>query len=229
MRKLKILQLKEAKNISPFGYAEMLRNLPDLCSLGRCDSFGEVITTLFHKCSVYKRSVGTIPTVLALAKVDCSGPISDYELHLIANHCPKMRNLRLVYNPVVHRGSESQSELPDLAVLSKISNLDEIGIMSADFYSHSLFTVIETAGSRLTHLELTNVDELNLAGLMMIGDHCKLVTHLSICCCHYTPEQSDRIRLEQACTPQVGREKRKMLHLKTYFRPGYRTEDHFQN
>ena len=158
---------------------------------------------MYHKWSVYKRSVGTIPAFLAPEKVDCEGPISDHELYLISKHCPKMRNIRLVYNPVVSRVSESEAELPDLAVLSKISNLKQLGMMSADFYSHSLFTVIKTTGGRLTHLELTNVDELNLASLMMIGDSCKLVTHLNICCCHYTPEPSDRNKLEQACTPQA--------------------------
>eukprot|EP00092_Neocalanus_flemingeri_P047629 GFUD01054046.1.p1 GENE.GFUD01054046.1~~GFUD01054046.1.p1 ORF type:complete len:322 (+),score=73.77 GFUD01054046.1:840-1805(+) len=207
--------MKDAINISPFGYAELLRKLPELCSLGRCDAFGEVITTLYHKWSLYKRSVGTIPAILALEKIDCEGPISDNELSLIAEHCPKMRNIRLVYNPVVSRRSSSESELPDLAVLSTISNLDQLGIMSADFYSHSLFTVIKTAGGRLTHLELTNVDELNLAGLMMIGDHCMMLTCLNISSCHYTPEPSDRNKLEQACTPQaLSKEKRPFSKLR---------------
>ena len=89
------------------------------------------MTTLYHKWSVYKRSVGTIPAFLPLEKVDCEGPISDYELHLICKHCPKMRDIRLVYNPVVIRVSES--ELPALAVLTKISSLDQLGVMSADF------------------------------------------------------------------------------------------------
>ena len=97
-----------------------------------------------------------------------------------------MQNMKLLYNPVASRVNDPESELPDLAVLSTISNLDQLGVMSADFYSHSLFTVIKTTGGRLTHLELTNVDELNLAGLMMIGDHCMMMTHLNICCCHYT-------------------------------------------
>ena len=193
----------DATNISPFGYAELLRSLHELCSLGRCDSFGEVITTFYHKWSVYKRSVATIPAFLALERVDCEGPVSGYELHLFSEHCPKLVSIRLVYNPVVSRTSGSEPDLPDLAALSRISNLDQLGVMSADFYSHSLFTVIKTTGGKLTQLELSNVDELNLASLMMIGDACRQLTHLTVCCCHYTPEQDDRSRMEQACTPQA--------------------------
>ena len=200
LRKLKSLQLKDAVNISPFGYAEILRNLHDLCTLGRCDSFGEVITTLYHKYSVYKRSVGTIPNILCLEKVDCDGPISEYELHLISQHCPNMRNMSFVYSPSVTRLSESDSDLPDLAALTKFPNLTELSIMSADFYSHSLFTMITSCGSRLTHLDLTNVDELNFASLLMIGENCKKLVSLSICCSHYNPDPSDRRKLEQVCT-----------------------------
>ena len=101
------------------------------------------MTIMYHKWSLYKGSV--IPSFLSLEEVDCEGPISDFELHLIANHCPKMRNIKLVYNPVLSRGNDSE-ELTDLALLSKMSNLDQLGIISADFYSHSLFTVIKTAG-----------------------------------------------------------------------------------
>ena len=198
-----MLQMKDATNISPFGYAELLRNIQELSSLGRCDSFGEVVTTLYHKKSVYKRSVGSVPATLALETVDCEGPISEYELHLVYKHCPKLKNLRLVYNPVVSRLSDSESDCPDLAIISKLPNLTQLCVMSADFYSHSLFTVVTGMGSRLTKVELSNVDELNLASLVMIGDHCMQITSLAICCCHYTPEHSDRGKLEQLCTPQA--------------------------
>eukprot|EP00092_Neocalanus_flemingeri_P047128 GFUD01053308.1.p1 GENE.GFUD01053308.1~~GFUD01053308.1.p1 ORF type:complete len:398 (-),score=107.67 GFUD01053308.1:129-1178(-) len=196
LKKMKKLQLIEATHISSFGYAELLLNLPQLCSLGNCDSFGEVINILYNNYHYQ-----AIPNMLPLEQVDCEGPISDYELHLIANHCPKMRDIRLVYNASFSRRYES--EVFDLAILSKMSTLDQVGIISADFYSHSMFTVLKTKGARLTHLELTNVDELNLASLMMIGDHCKLLSHVNICCCHYTPQPGDRTRMEQACTPQA--------------------------
>ena len=44
--------------------------------LGRCDAFGEVLTTLYSKWSLYHRSVGSIPKVLKLESVDCQGMIS---------------------------------------------------------------------------------------------------------------------------------------------------------
>merc|ERR1711915_57893 len=60
--------------------------------------------------------------------------------------------------------------------------------------------MITNCGSRLTHLGLTNVDELNFASLLMIGENCKKLVSLNICCSHYNQDPSDRRKLEQACT-----------------------------
>ncbi len=51
---------------------------------------------------------------------------------------------------------------------------------------------------RLTGLELTNIDELNLTAVVMIGAGCPRLQHLKIAHCHYTAEQNDRRRLEAA-------------------------------
>lgn len=75
--------------------------------------------------------------------------------------------------------------------------------MSAEFYSHSLFTVVTQSGSRLTSLELSGVDEMNLAAVVMIGVNCPNLQHLAIACCHYTQEVGDRLRLENICTEEA--------------------------
>ena len=203
LKKLKRLNLKEPKNMSSSGYAELLRNLPELCFLGRCDSFGEVIAMLYDKWSLYKRSIRTIPNLIPLEEVACAGSISEYELSLISRHCPKMRKLSLEYKPIFSRDTNSDSDLPELALLSNLSHLEQLCITFADFYSHSLLTAVKTVGGRLTCLELNNVDELNLASLVVIGEYCQLVSQLVISNCHYTPELSDRAHLEQACTEKA--------------------------
>jgi hypothetical protein len=53
-------------------------------------------------------------------------------------------------------------------------------------------------GSRLTSLELTNIDELNLNAIVMIGAGCHRLERLKISYCHYTVEANDRRRLEAA-------------------------------
>ena len=77
-------------------------------------------------------------------------------------------------------------------------------VLSAEFYSHSLFTVVvqvkrglldpgesshnmkTQSGSRLTSLELSSVDEMNLAAVVMIGVNCLGLQLLALSCCHYT-------------------------------------------
>jgi hypothetical protein len=45
---------------------------------------------------------------------------------------------------------------------------------------------------------LTNIDELNLNAIVMIGAGCPLLERLKISYCHYTVEANDRRRLEAA-------------------------------
>ena len=54
------------------------------------------------------------------------------------------------------------------------------------------------AGSGLTCLELTGVDELNLSAIFMIGTGCSRLRRITIAYCHYTTEPNDRRRLEAA-------------------------------
>lgn len=85
---------------------------------------------------------------------------------------------------------------------------------SADFYNHGLFAVITQAGPRLTRLELSSVDELNLAAILMVGAHCPLLAALSLSCCHYTQEPGDSARLE-AARSEAGRPHRPFGRLRT--------------
>lgn len=48
----------------------------------------------------------------------------------------------------------------------------------------SFLTTLQ-AGPRLTSLELSGVDELNLAAVAMVGASCRLLEHLALSCCHY--------------------------------------------
>jgi len=198
MKKLEVVQLKETPDIKEIGFAEILRNLPKLKSLGQCNYFGAAINTLYSKWSLYQRSVGSIPEVLALQEVECDGPVTDYELEMVREHCPELRSLKLKYS----QGKESFShQSPGLFNLIRLTRLEKLGVISTDFYSHSLFSVIQTSGAHLTSLSLYNVDEMNLSSLLMIGSHCPNLLSLVLSCCHYTPDQSDRTRLESICNP----------------------------
>jgi len=163
-----------------------------------------------------------LPPTLAIEEVDCRGAVSAAELSLIARHCPKLRSLVLVYghgrrdedHNLGHghhaRGRGEDEAHPGrghdgshLAPLASLQGLQSLQVLSAEFYSHSLFTVVTQSGSRLTSLELSGVDEMNLAAVVMIGVNCPNLQHLAIACCHYTQEVGDRLRLENICTEEA--------------------------
>ena len=197
MKKLKSLSFEGEPYPSPCGYAELLRNLSDLRNLGQCNCFGEVLSTLYSNWSIYNRSVGGIPGILKLESVDCNGPISGQEIAFIQTYCPNIKSIKLAYS-LMNR-SEARESFGHLTSLSTLSNLQRLGVTSADFYSHSLFSVLRM-GSKLTSLELANVDEMNLNAIMMIGSSCPNLEKLSIFCCHYTVEEQDTRKLAEACT-----------------------------
>lgn len=52
---LEVVELFEDKEVTPVGYAQLLRANPNLKSLGRCDCFGQVLFMLYDKLSLYRR------------------------------------------------------------------------------------------------------------------------------------------------------------------------------
>ena len=197
MKKLKSLSFEGECQPSPCGYAELLRNLPDLRNLGQCNCFGEVLSTLYSNWSIYYRSVGGIPKILKLESVDCNGPISGQEIAFIQTYCPNIKSIKLAYS-LMNR-LEARESFGHLTSLSTLANLQRLGVTSADFYSHSLFCVLRM-GTKLTSLELANIDEMNLNAIMLIGANCPNLEQLSIFCCHYTVEEADTRKLAEACT-----------------------------
>ena len=196
LKRLEFFSCTGDQSISPYGFAELLRNLPELRNLGSCDCFGEVLTTLYSKWSLYHRSVGSIPKILALDKIDCRGPITPQEISYINMYCPNMKSFSFAYT-WRHR-EELNESFGNLSGLSTLSNLQELTVTSADFYSHSLFSVMRT-GAGMTSLSLSNIDEMNLNSIIMIGSGCPNLVALSISCCHYAVEQGDANKMLEGC------------------------------
>lgn len=194
LKQLKTFNVEGDSIISPYGFAELLRTLPDLRNLGKCNSFGEVLTTLYSKWSLYHRYHGTTPKVLKLESVDCDGPITGKEIVNLQVYCPNLKSLKLVYN--LFNRQESNESCGHLFSLAGLSNLTILGITSADFYSHSIFSILRE-GSRITTLELTNIDEMNLSSIIMIGSGCRHLEILSINCCHYNVETNDAKKISE--------------------------------
>jgi len=196
MKKLHSINFDGKSEVSPYSFAELLRNIHGLKHLGKCNCFGEVLTTMYSKWSLYHRSVGSMPHVLSIESVDCKGPISGQELAYIHKYCPNIKKLGLAYNRRTSLDmNEDSGHLNALAHLLKMKHLT---VSSADFYSHSLFSVLRT-GVNIHSLSLSNIDEMNLSAVMMIGSGCPNLASLTISCCHYTVELVDTSKLSQLC------------------------------
>ena len=52
---LRLVELYENKDVSPVGFAHLLRSNPRLKSLGKCNCIGQVLSTLFDEESIYRR------------------------------------------------------------------------------------------------------------------------------------------------------------------------------
>ena len=58
---LETVELFDDKDVTPVGYAQLLRSNPQLKSLGKCDCFGQVLFMLYDNSSLYRRSYTNMP------------------------------------------------------------------------------------------------------------------------------------------------------------------------
>ena len=65
---------------------------------------------------------------------------------------------------------EGQGE--HLSKLAVLDHLTQWSISSANFYEHQIFNLLEVRGDQLVHLELVEVDEVNLNAILLLGSHC---------------------------------------------------------
>ncbi|CAB4058779.1 unnamed protein product [Lepeophtheirus salmonis] len=131
-RKLQYVELYENQNVSPVGYAQMLRSNPQLKSLGRCECFGSVLTTIFDDNSIYRKSVVNVPEFLNLVEIDSSERIATKELMFLIQNCPKVKKLRIKYYPDDYRFDEKESSyLSALIGLDQLTDIRLIGMAIA--------------------------------------------------------------------------------------------------
>ena len=200
LKKLQSSSITGMQNLHTI-HSVMLRDLPELKDIGKCD-FGSVLKSLYkfiHK----DYSLRGDPVLLALETIDSvvlnREPIGPKEIYLLPMHFPNLKALKFVYIKGKERFySSSLEDYDHLSSLSFLPNLEKLVIYQADFFSHSLFSVLQN-GSKLTSLELMDIDEMNLNALMMIGSGCQHLQELVIARCYFTTEASDAKKLTDTC------------------------------
>ena len=189
LRKLEKLRLFQVRNISTWGYATLLRNLENLTELAGCDSFPAALSSLVTARRLSQPR-------LRLESLQCDGAMTEPEGGEGVAHCPRLRSIKLVYRPHL------DSATPHLATLALLPHLANIKIVSADFYNHSVFRLLQTSPARLSRLELSDCDEMNLNSLVMIGQLCPSLASLNLSCCHFSLDGEQREKINEMCSLQ---------------------------
>ena len=78
-----------------------------------------------------------------------------------------------------------------MAELCNLEGLHEIYLTGSDFFSHSIFQLLEVRGDQISALALNDIDEMNLNAVILIGDRCPNLTKLALIKCHYQMELGD--------------------------------------
>ena len=136
------------------------------------------------------------------------------ELSHLVKRCPNLNKLRFKY----HRNSSNEDE-DHLAKLCVLDHLTQLSISCANFFEHHLFQVLEVRGDQIVHLELVDVDEINLNGILMLGANCTNLKKLCLHGCHFQMQPEDVGTVDALCQSKIH-ESGKSNILKTYCKYG---------
>jgi len=89
-------------------------------------------------------------------------------LELFVRFCPKTRHINLYVDEDGHL----------LTPLARLQDLQEIKLLACNFYSDRVDTLLRERGASLTLLHLEHVDQLDMAALCIIAEHCPALRKL---------------------------------------------------
>ena len=84
------------------------------------------------------------------------------QIELVSKYCPKIRKMLFMFE----RGT------CNLQILDSFSKLQDLELWGGAFYTDGLCELIQVIGSRLTHLTLIHVEELDLRALAIVTNCC---------------------------------------------------------
>ncbi|KAJ0181800.1 hypothetical protein K1T71_002522 [Dendrolimus kikuchii] len=166
-----IAKFKELKSVQLYrtfvtldGFVNLLLKCKNLQDIGRCDEIGKVLEyiNLYHPKS---GPFGLVTYVSRYATND--------HLQLAVQLCPYIRSMTVFHNTL-------QS---DLMVLIGLGHLQELKLLSCDFYADQIKQVLQVKGCNITHLHLEHVDQIDLNALMYISQMCPLLESLTLYNC----------------------------------------------
>ncbi|PNF39442.1 hypothetical protein B7P43_G11774 [Cryptotermes secundus] len=158
------------------GYAVLLKGLPRLEDLGRCDEFGFILEHL--------RSTESHIGPFGL-KIFQSRDVTTYHLNLLIEMCPRVTHVSIYHD----------ERISDLTVLSALDDLCELKLLSCDFFTDRVKQLLEVKGYNLTWLHLEHVEEIDLNALIYISQYCPNLKKLTFYNCEFLEHTSLSLKM----------------------------------
>lgn len=174
-RELKELHLYRT-SVTVEGYAVLLKGLPRLEDLGRCDEFGFILEHL-------RSTEGNIgPFGLRIFQ---SRDVTTYHLNLLIEMCPRVTHVSIYHD----------ERISDLTVLSALDDLCELKLLSCDFFTDRVKQLLEVKGYNLSWLHLEHVEEIDLNALIYISQYCPNLKKLTLYNCEFLEHTSLSLKM----------------------------------
>lgn len=147
-------------SMSIVGYADLFSEHLRIEDIGRCDQFGYVLEVLHER-------EGNSENVLHIKSFESRNFHLEH-LDLLVDMCPYITSLCLLRDEGIDQ----------LTALSALQNLRELKLLSCNFYTHGVRTLLEIKGSSIISLHLEHVDEIDLNALVEISQYCSNIKNL---------------------------------------------------
>ena len=158
-------------SVSVEGYAVLLKGLPRLEDLGRCNEFGFILEHLQST----EGNVG--PFGLKIVQISV---VTICHLNLLIEMCPRVTHVSIYHG----------KRISDLTVLSALDDLCELKLLSCDFFTDRVKQLLEVKGYGLTWLHLEHVEEIDLNALIYISQYCPDLKKLTFYNCKFQKHTS---------------------------------------
>lgn len=136
------------------GYASLFLKHLNIEDIGRCDEFGYILEYI-------QENEDDTANSLCIRTFE-SRNFSVEHLDLLVDMCPYITSLCLLRD----------ERIVDLTILATLDYLTELKLLSCDFYTHGVKTLLEIKGPVIKNLHLEHVDELDLNALISISQYC---------------------------------------------------------
>lgn len=162
-------------SVSINGFAQLLVGLPWLENIGRCDDIGDILESITLKQGDSAKNLRLI--VLESRNVTIE------DLFLFSDMCPFITSISIMCD-----------ERIDLSILAALQHLQELKLLSCDFYADKVHRLLELTDSRIKSLHLEHVEEIDRSALVFINQYCSGITSLTFYNCDFSEGFSTQFR-----------------------------------